>query len=33
MARRDPVLAERLMREHIKEMGVMLSKFAKRKAS
>jgi GntR family transcriptional repressor for pyruvate dehydrogenase complex len=33
MARRDAVLAERLMREHIEDMGVMLSKFAKRKAS
>jgi DNA-binding FadR family transcriptional regulator len=33
MSRRDAVLAERLMREHIEEMGVMLSKFAKRKAS
>jgi DNA-binding FadR family transcriptional regulator len=33
MVRRDAVLAERLMREHIEEMGVMLSKFAKRKVS
>lgn len=33
MARRDAVLAERLMREHIEGMGVMLSKFARRKAS
>jgi hypothetical protein len=33
MARRDAVLAERLMQEHIEEIGVMLSKFAKRKAS
>lgn len=33
MARRDAVLAERLMREHIEDMGVMLSRFAKRKAS
>ncbi len=33
MVRRDAVLAERLMREHIEDMGVMLSKFAKRKVS
>ncbi len=33
MSSRDAALAERLMREHIEEMGVMLSKFAKRKAS
>ena len=33
MSSRDAALAERLMREHIEQMGVMLSKFAKRKAS